>query len=105
MTGTVYSVLDFLMNPGVPQPGDTIYVPEGDDEDPDFAGGLATVTRVVHGTGARQDVAFVSVHERPEWWARNWHQVLAGEQGTLRIRFGFQIASFDPDRDLARGAW
>lgn len=85
-----------------PVKGDVIYVDDayfvyrGRE---DFAGGLATVSRVERSTSMGRPCLFVAIVERPGV-VLNWTEVLCPKQESLREKFADRVAHADPDLRL-----
>jgi hypothetical protein len=84
-----------------PLVGDKIYVPSslymsrGSD---DFAGGIATVSKVEEAMSGGEMTTFIEIKERPNH-GYNWGQVVGPDQEKLKKEYKNQIAHPDPDVD------
>lgn len=84
-----------------PLVGDKIYVPSafyishGSD---DFAGGIATVSKVEKEMSGGEMATFVEIKERPGS-SYNWTQFIGPDQDKLKKQYKNQKAHSDPDID------
>lgn len=104
-----FKLIEFAEEGKEPKKGDKIYVPSalylsrGAD---DFAGGIATVSKVEHNEKLGKDhvnYCFVSIEERPGT-SYNWRD-LGPKQKDLKMEYKKQKAHPDPDMDPDANSW